>query len=83
VVAAFENPSLQVKIDDILICSGIPEKDTREVIPIELATSIAAFLNTNSRSKNFQRGLIWFTPIVTFEWGDASILVHNTVVEIY
>jgi hypothetical protein len=56
VVALFDNPSLQVKIDDILICSGIPKKDTREVISIKFATYIAAFLNMNPQSKNFQRG---------------------------
>jgi hypothetical protein len=55
-VAPLVNPSPQVKKNNILICSGIPKKDTREVILIKFAASIAAFLNTNPQSNFFQRG---------------------------
>jgi hypothetical protein len=52
VVAAFHQPGIHIKINDIVIGCREAKENTREVVAIEFAAPVAASFDTHTRTEN-------------------------------
>jgi hypothetical protein len=80
VMASLDNTTVEIQINDILISSGVPKKQTFKVMVIKLATTFPGLLDANSGAKKFEMADIRFNAIQTFEGGCGSM--NHAVVEV-
>ena len=81
-MARLHDSRIEIKIEDILICSGVSKEDSREVVSIELASTRTRMFHTDSGTKKLEVGDIWFTAAPRLVWGLPNGRVHELIMEI-
>jgi hypothetical protein len=79
-VASLDKSRDEVKVENVLVRGGIPEKDTLKIVSVELAASIACSFDANSRAKEFKTSKVRFEAVVSFERGLLCIRVNQAIV---
>jgi hypothetical protein len=65
----FDDSRVYIDVADVLVSCGVPKKNVRECVTIQLGSALAWSFNTNGRSKNTQQPQVWLEPMPSFEWG--------------
>jgi hypothetical protein len=81
-MASFDDTTVEIKINDILISSCVPKKQTFKVMAIKLATTFPGLLDANSGAKKFEMADIWFNAVQTFEGGFTCGSMNHAVMEV-
>ncbi len=79
-VASLDKSQVEVKIENVLVRGGIPEKVTLKIVSVKLAASIACSFDANSRDKEFKTSEVRFEAVVSFERGLLCIQVNQAIV---
>jgi hypothetical protein len=82
-MALFDDACIQIQGYYVLVGSCIPQKDTTEVVPIQLSTAIARMFGAHMRSEYFKVFKIRLGFIVCLKWCVSHDQVDKTVMEIH
>ncbi len=81
-MARLHNAYVEIKVDDILICSGVTKEDSREVVSIELASMCTGTFHADSCTKKLEVGDIQFKAAPCLVRGLPNGRVHKSIMEI-
>ncbi len=81
-MAQFDDAQRGVKVHDILVCCGVPQKNAGEVMSIQLTAAGAGALDAYPRAKHFEVCDIGLANVPTFEWSLAGSQVDKLAVQV-
>ncbi len=81
-VAGFCVATVEVKVANVLVCRGVPEEQSGEVVFVQFGALIPCLLDAYMRTKEFEVLEVWFDAPPSFEVGDTRTGVDTSVVEV-
>jgi hypothetical protein len=81
-MARFDDARRRVKVDYVLVGSGVSEKNTSEVVPVKFGASRAGEFDTHPGPKHLEVGDVRLTAMPTLERSLLGCGVNETVVEV-
>jgi hypothetical protein len=79
VVAQFDDPQVEVKVEDILICSSVTKEDASEVVLIELAPTRTGTFDADSSAKQLEISDVRLTATPCLVWCLPNGGVHKAI----
>ena len=84
-VGCFCNTTVEINVANVVISSTVAQENTAEVMFIQLSTSVAGTLDTDSGTEKFQSAQVGFDSVPSFKWGalesgmDAAVMKVDRV----